>query len=127
MKTLNIRWQRVLDDKKQTCNRCSDTEAEMKQAVETLRPVLLKQGIVLELEMAAMTEAEFQRSPTESNRIWIQGKPLETWLDATAGSNPCEGVCAGNECRTLDIDGGRFEAVKAGYLEQAIRKAAETL
>jgi hypothetical protein len=69
----------------------------------------------------------------ESNRIWIAGKPIETWLGATPGMSDCTScgsLCGtfvqGNvECRTLIVGRSTFESipseliVKAGLLAAA--------
>lgn len=70
---------------------------------------------------------EFQRQPLESNRILIGGRPLEDWLGATAGKNPCCHVCGPNECRTLTVDGRTHEVIPAEVVIRAGLLAAAAL
>ncbi len=58
--------------------------------------------------------------PSESNRIWIAGRPLEDWLDASVGKSTCCSACGGAECRTLEIGSATFETIP----EELILKAA---
>lgn len=124
MRALPIRWQRLVKDGR-TCDRCGDTESELRRATETLRQVLAPLGIEPRLDVASVDEATFVVSPLESNRIWIAGRPMEDWLDGTVGQSPCCSVCGDSDCRTVEIQGSVFETVpeqlivKAGLLAAA--------
>lgn len=111
MKTLTIRWQRLLDEKGQTCNRCGDTEAAMEDAVGKLRAVFAPQGIEVVLEKIAIDPSEFSKDTLESNRIWIDGKPLEEWVTGKVGQSRCCSVCGESDCRTVSVDGNVYEAI----------------
>lgn len=89
MRTLPIRWQRLVDSEGQTCVRCAATQDKVEHAVATLTKVLAPLDISPQLEMAEVDNAAFQASPVESNRIWIGGRPMEDWLQATVGSSRC--------------------------------------
>lgn len=124
MPSLPIRLQRLVKDGR-TCTRCSNTEAQVRGAAETLRQVLAPLGIAPELEVADIEETTFTASPLESNRIWIADRPMEDWLRGSVGSSQCCSVCGDSSCRTLEIQGTTYEAiperliVKAGLLAAA--------
>lgn len=127
MSPLRIRWQRLVKGGR-TCVRCSDTEAEVRRAMETLRQVLAPLGIEPQLEVGEVDESAFLVRPVESNRIWIAEKPLEDWLGGTVGSSPCCSVCGDADCRTVEISGTRFETIPARLIiKAALIAVAETL
>jgi len=124
MSTLLIRWQRLVKDGR-TCNRCGDTESEVRRATETLRQVLAPLGIEPRLDVADIDRTSFLAGPLESNRIWIAGRPMEDWLRGSVGQSRCCSVCGDSDCRTVEIQGTVFETipewliVKAGLLAAA--------
>ena len=120
MKTIKIVWQRLVDERGQTCPRCSATEQELQKALRFLTKSLLPLGIVFSLETRAINSQEFDRDPLQSNRLWIDNKPLEKWLKAETGASPCSGPCGGAECRTLKVEGKTLESIPA---EQIIKAA----
>lgn len=79
MKTLPIVWKRLVKDG-QTCTRCGDTFGHLQAAVTRLQDALRPLGITPTLQVQAIDEAEFQAEPSESNRIWIAGRPMESQL-----------------------------------------------
>ena len=101
MKSLPIVWQRLVNSDGRTCDRCDATYQEMQRAVRTLTEALRPLGIEPILEIRQIDEESFRANPSESNRIWIAGKPVEEWLGANVGSSRCCSVCAGSECRTV--------------------------
>jgi hypothetical protein len=113
MKTLKIVWQRLVDERGQTCPRCSATEQELHKALRFLTKALLPLGSVFSLETRALDRQEFDRDPTQSNRMWIDNKPLEKWVKAEIGASPCCGPCGEAECRTLTTEGKTFETIPA--------------
>lgn len=122
---LHIRWQRLVDEKGQTCGRCGTTETATEDAVKRLRRSLKQLDIAVALEKVAVSPSDFAKDPLQSNRIWIGGKPVEEWLQATIGKNQCGGPCGNSECRTITVDGKTYNAitteliVKAGLLASA--------
>ncbi|MBC7354039.1 MAG: DUF2703 domain-containing protein [Thermogutta sp.] len=125
MPTLTITWQRVVDDQGNTCSRCGATEQAVDEAVRLLNQTLKTLGICVVAEKKTLTPAEFSRDPLQSNRVFIQGRPLEDWLGATVGKSPCCSVCGDAECRTLTVEGTTYESIpseliiKAGLLAAA--------
>ncbi len=112
MKTLKIKWQRLIS-KGETCPRCGSTEKEVDKAVSTLSPSLASLGIEARLEKTELSVAEFKKNPLQSNRIWINDRPLEDWIKGRIDKSPCCDVCGPSECRTLEVKGKVYEAIPA--------------
>jgi len=108
---LPIVWQRLVSSGGKTCDRCSATHREMQQAVSKLKETLRPLGIEPTLEIRAIDEQSFKANPSESNRIWIAGRPMEEWLGARVGNSRCCSVCGESECRTVEVEGTTFEAI----------------
>jgi len=131
MKILQIRWQRLVDEHGETCERCGATESAVDDAVQMLKQSGKGLGIEVVLEKSTLDISTFKETPRESNRIWIGAKPLEDWLSATISESRCGSACEGENCRTLVVDGKAFEAipseliVKAGLLASAQLLEAE--
>ena len=126
MKQLHILWQRLVSSEGKTCDRCGATYLEMQRAVEKLKRSLSPLGIEPRLEIREIDEGSFREKPSESNRIWIAGRPMEEWLGATVGSSPCCSVCGTSECRTVKVDGTTFETIPEKlFLKAALIASAE--
>lgn len=119
MKVLEVRWQRLVDEKGRTCDRCGATETAVEDAVGRLQRSLRELGVDVVLEKAAIDPATFSGDPLESNRIWIGGRPIEEWLQATAGKSPCCSSCGDSDCRTVTIDGKTYEAIPSELIVRA--------
>jgi hypothetical protein len=125
MKTLKVSWQRLVDERGQTCDRCGTTETAVEEAVQKLKCSLQELGIDVVLEKEALTPSTFTESPLESNRIWVSGEPIEEWLSAISGQSKCCSACGDSDCRTMTVGGKTYEAipteliVKAGLLASA--------
>jgi hypothetical protein len=124
MRPLAILWQRLVNSRGETCDRCALTFEALQRAVKKLDDVLAPLGIEPSLETIEIQECSFQADPSGSNRIWIAGKPLEEWLGGQAGSSPCCSVCGDAECRTLEAGGKVFEAIPEHLILQAALMAA---
>ncbi len=116
---LEIRWQRLVDEKGQTCGRCEITEAATVDAAEKLRRSLKPLHINVVLQKVPLSAAAFAKDPLESNRIWVAGKPIEDWLQATVGKSQCSGSCGDAECRTITVDGRTYDAIPAELIVKA--------
>ncbi|MCX7927614.1 MAG: DUF2703 domain-containing protein [Candidatus Omnitrophica bacterium] len=117
-KILKIKWQRLVY-KGKTCPRCSLTEKEIDNAFSVLRQSCAPLGIQVRLEKTKLSLLRFKKRPSESNRIWINNRPLENWLKANAGKSQCCDVCGPAECRILDVKGKKYEAIPAELIVQA--------
>jgi Domain of unknown function (DUF2703) len=126
MKTLPITWKRLVKAG-QTCPRCGSTERNLLSAIATLKVALRPLGIEPVLETVAIDEAGFRDDPSESNRIWIAGKPMEQWLGAGVGHSECCSACGDLPCRTVEVDGHRFEAIPDDLIVRAAVAAALSL
>jgi hypothetical protein len=111
MKALPIIWQRLVSPEGKTCDRCHATHQEMQRAVAKLTEALRPLGIEPSREIRKIDEYSFRSHPSESNRIWIAGKPMEEWLGASVGSSPCCSVCGDSPCRTLEVGASTFEVI----------------
>ena len=127
-RSLVIEWLRLVSDAGGTCPRCAGTEAELMRARDTLGAALSPLGIRVDLTTRALDDASFRSAPSESNRIWVAGRPLEDWLDADVGATPCCDECGDEPCRTLAVDGAVHEVVPADIIVRAgLLAAAEVL
>lgn len=123
---LPIVWQRVVSGG-ETCPRCGSTQEAVEHAVATLTEVLRPLNIEPTIETVALDQDTFDQAPTESNRIWIAGRPLEEWVGAEVSGSQCCSVCGTNNCRTIEIDGATYEAVPEALIVKAGLAAAATL
>jgi hypothetical protein len=117
MKQMPILWKRLVKSG-ETCTRCANTGRELEAAVVKLAVSLRPLEIEPVLETREINEDAFKADPSESNRVWIAGKPIEEWLDADVGVSRCCSVCGESDCRTLEIGGHTYEAIPA---EQVIK------
>ena len=123
MQTVTIRWQRLVDEKGKTCERCGSTEQEVRKAVSTLKKSLKAVGTEVALKEETLSLEAFARDCSQSNRIWINERPLEEWLGAQTGKSLCGGCCSivGDkvECRTMALGGKTYEAIPAELIVKA--------
>lgn len=131
VKTLAIKWQRLLDEKSQTCQRCGATQDELQKAFQGLRKSLAPLGIKVILEEKVLDSATCAKDASQSNRIWVGNRPLEEWLDAKVGRSPCGFCCAelGDqvECRTIEVGGQVYEIIPEELIIKAGLLAASQL
>ncbi len=120
MKSVTIEW-RHLDVDGDTCDRCGDTGVEVRRAVEQLNDECAPAGYRFDLAETRLAADAL----ADSNAILIDGQPLESLLpNGTAGSSECTS-CAGliaaesASCRTVEVDGDRFERVPAELIRDA--------
>jgi hypothetical protein len=123
MRPLPILWKRLVKEGA-TCPRCGSTQESVVSAVKKLEAALQPLGIEPVLEMRAIDEMSFQADPSESNRIWIAGKPLEEWLGARVGASKCCSVCGDRSCRTMEIGDSTHEAIPEDLIVRAAMMAA---
>lgn len=122
---LEIRWQRLVDVQGATCERCQSTGDAVELAAKKLRQALQTLSITVNIQKKEITWEEFCQNPQESNRIWLNGKSLETWIGANVGQSPCCGPCGDEECRTITVLDNTYEQIpehlilKAGLLAAA--------
>ena len=127
MRTLPIIWQRLVDPSGETCPRCGGTHEELKKAVATLERSLRPLGIKPSLETREIGSVDFEKDPSQSNRIWIAGRLLEEWLGGGASSSTCCSVCGDAECRTIEVDSESFEVIPSELILRAALIAASQI
>jgi hypothetical protein len=127
VRSLPIVWQRLVSPEGETCVRCSRTQDQLEKAVGTLGHVLRPLRITPHLEVVEIDDPTFRANPSESNRIWISGTPLETWLAGRVGSSRCCSVCGDAPCRTIEIGGTAFEEIPERLIVKAALLAAAEL
>ena len=116
--TMKIRWKRLVS-KGETCLRCGSTEEELRRAVSTLKQSLAPLGIEVIFEKEELSVTEFEKDPSQSNRIWINNRLLEDWIEATVGHSPCCDVCSPHDCRTVEVEGQIYETIPAEIIIKA--------
>jgi hypothetical protein len=123
---LKIKWERLIS-KGETCPRCGSTEEELRKAVLTLKKTFAPLGIKVVLDKEELSVTEFKKDPLESNRIWINNRLLEDWIDGRVGHSPCCDVCGPHDCRTVEIQGRIFDTIPAEIIVKAGLAAASQL
>lgn len=126
MKTLKIRWQRLVFNG-QTCPRCASTGEEIEKAADVLKQILAPLGIEVVTEKIELSHAEFSKNPLESNRIWIGDMPLEEWINGKVDQSSCCDVCSPYDCRTVTVEGKTYETIPADLIIKAGLLAASNL
>lgn len=128
MKTLTIKWQRLIDEMGGTCGRCGATEKEVEKASRVLEQLVSPLGLKVVVEKIQLNYGTFRTNPLASNRIWINDRPVEEWLEAQVGQSPCcTGPCHGEECRTIVIEGKCHEVISADMIIKAGLSAASEM
>ena len=124
VKSLAIVWQRLVDDQGRTCERCGVTQRAVEAAAAKLGAALRPLGIEVRLQGRVIDRDTFDADPSQSNRLWIAGRPIEDWLGAGVASSPCCAVCGSAECRTMEVGGEVIEAIPAELILRAGLTAA---
>lgn len=124
--SLRIKWQRVTSHG-ETCERCRSTEEEIEAAVEKLETSLSALGMKVTLQKEKLSKEKFKNNPQESNRIFINGDPLEEWVNAETDQSECCEVCGENECRTVIVNGREYETIPSDLIVDAALQAVITM
>lgn len=119
---LVISWQRLISNGN-TCPRCGSTEDELDKAVLELKEKLKSRGIEVILKKQELTLEEFKQNPLSSNKVMLNGRPLENLLDAKTGHSKCCDVCGDEECRTVEVGENNYETIPASLIVKAGLKA----
>lgn len=127
MRILTIRWQRLVDEKGQTCPRCQSTGDTVSNTFQKIEKALAELGIAVDLKMEAIDLPMFTSDPLQSNRIRIGGRLLEEWIGGTEGQSRCCEVCGEFDCRTISVDNDTYEAIPEDLIVKASLLAAATL
>lgn len=122
MKKLDVIWQRLVDEKGETCDRCNKTYLNLESAMEKLKPLLTNIGVEINFQKKALSMDEFKKNPLSSNEIIINGKKIEDVLNLKVGQSCCCGPCGDSECRTVIDETGEKEEVEERLIIKAILK-----
>jgi hypothetical protein len=126
LKALRITWKRLVKEG-ETCPRCGSTGQNLVSAVAKLATVLRPLRIQPLLDTLVIDNAAFRADPAESNRIWIDGKPMEEWLRASVGKCSCCTVCGDLPCRTMEVGGSTYETIPEDLIVRAAMLAASAM
>ena len=125
MKELEIEWKHLDVDGK-TCDRCAGTGDEIHQFVNRLHEECATQDVHIILKEIKLTEKEIE----ESNRIFINGIPLEDILpETTVSQNVCSSCSdllgSSTCCRTIIHTGKEYETIPQQLIREAVCKIAQ--
>jgi hypothetical protein len=125
MKELEIEWKHLDVDGK-TCARCNGTGDEIRQFVNFLHEECAMQDVHITLKETKLTEKEIE----ESNRIFINGIPLEDILpETTVSQNVCSScsdlIGSSTCCRTIIHIGKEYETIPQQLIREAVCKIAQ--
>jgi len=125
MKTIEILWKH-LDVNGKTCDRCHRTGDEIRQFVDRLHEECLGKDVRIALREVKLTENEIE----ESNRIFINGIPIEDFLpDAGVSQNDClsctDLLGSSTRCRTIIHSGREYETIPQELIREAVCKIAQ--
>ena len=81
--------------------------------------ILKVRGIEPVLQTEELDEATFKTNSAESNRVWIQGRPLEDWLGAEVGMSRCCDACGDSDCRTIEVGGRVYDTIPEDQIVKA--------
>jgi hypothetical protein len=124
MKLLTIEW-RHLDEKGDTCLRCSETGKTLHQVIAELKKELKTKNVKIILKETKLTKTQIE----QSNMILVNDTPLEQIL---SGVNISQNYCSscscltGNDtyCRTIEYNGKQYEEIPETIIRRAVLKAA---
>lgn len=122
MRKIEIIWQRLVDEKGETCDRCNKTYLNLESAIKKIEPLLTNIGLQIEFQKKSLSMDEFKKNPLSSNEIIINGKKIENVLNLKVGQSGCCGPCGDNECRTVIDESGEKEEVEERLIIKAILK-----
>lgn len=125
MKTHIIEWKRLVRQGR-TCERCGDTGATLRKVIRELNASCGSKRARFRLKTTRLPTTRM----AESNRILIDGRPLEHIVPgATVTKTDCPS-CADltgqpAQCIALTVDGRTHEAVPAELIRSAVCRVAD--
>lgn len=120
MNIIKITWQGLVSKNGETCERCNKTYLNIKSALLKLDSLLSGLGIKIILEKKELGEEEFEKDPMSSNRVFIDGEPIENILKLKIGKSVCCGPCKGLECRTVVEGDKETDEIPEKYIITAL-------
>jgi hypothetical protein len=125
MKELEIEWKHLDVDGK-TCDRCAGTGEEIRQFIHRLHEECETQDVHIKLKEVKLSDGEVE----ESNRIFINGIPLEEIIpETTVSKNDCPScidlIGSSTCCRTIIHSGKEYETIPQKLIREAVCKIAD--
>jgi hypothetical protein len=111
-----------------TCDRCSLTGSAILDVLEELRPYFMQKNVTARFREKVLPDSQIE----ESNQVVINGIPLEEYLSgAEVVQTPCcSCACITGqdeaECRAIDYEGDRYEAITPDLLKRVILGIVES-
>ena len=107
----------------ETCDRCNETLAAVRQAAGELEAELAAANVSVSLVEHATTS----QALADSNAVLVNGRPIEEWIGGERLSTDCpscgdlvgESVC----CSAISVDGVVNEAMTAQHVRDAALSA----
>jgi hypothetical protein len=105
-----------------TCDRCSLTGSAILDVLEELQPYFMQKHVTARFREKVLPDSQIE----ESNQVVINGIPLEEYLSgAEVVQTPCcSCACITGqdeaECRAIDYEGDRYEAITPDLLKRVI-------
>ena len=122
IKRLVIEWRHLVVDGA-TCERCGATGSEVNIAVDALTKELGALGIKVVFKETALGTDQLE----ESNKILLNGKPLEDLIDGGVTETPCSScsTLTGTSacCRAVEVDNQQYEEIPAWLIKRAAYRA----
>lgn len=125
IKQLTIEWQHF-ERKGQTCSRCHTTGQNIRNLVEVLKKDLKSKGVEVIFKEVKL----FSNRINDSNKILINGKPIEKILNGLKISkNDCLSCSCllqkDTQCRTATYKGKTYEDIPKEIIHEAALKVVD--
>jgi hypothetical protein len=122
IKRLVIEWRHLVVDGA-TCERCGATGSEVRTAVDALTKELGSLGIKIVFKETALDPDQLE----ESNKILLNGKPVEDLIAGGVTETPCSScsTLTGTSacCRAVEVDNQQYEEIPAWLIKRAAYRA----
>jgi hypothetical protein len=122
IKRLVIEWRHLVVNGG-TCERCGVTGSEVKAAVDALTKELGARGIKVVFKETPLGPDQLE----ESNKILLNGKPLEDLISGSVSETPCSScsTLTGTSacCRAVEVDNQQYEEIPAWLIKKAAYRA----
>jgi len=128
-KELYVEWQHVGADVTHTCERCSATGISVTSAIQDLKPTFAERGIDIQYKETVLQAYQLP----ESNKVLINGKPLETYLtNAHIVQTSCQSCACivekeSAECRAIQTPEGLYESLPTDLIRQVLTMVADQM
>ncbi|WP_319577989.1 DUF2703 domain-containing protein [uncultured Methanospirillum sp.] len=128
-KELYVEWLHVGADVTHTCVRCSATGTTVAAVIKDVEPELTGRGIQIVYTETVLPSEQLP----ESNKVLINGKPLEEYLTNARVVQTCCESCAciveqeSAECRAIQTPDELYESLPADLIRRVLMIAADQM